>query len=259
MSRVISICNRKGGCGKTTSSVSLATALAIKGYKVLLLDTDPQAHTSLSFGARKYNGDDNLFSVLIDGKNISDMKTNTYLKNLHILTGSKKLSDFEKMYGKNKDYLTVLSEKLNPIQGEYDFILLDTPPTLGMLTVSSLIASTEVYVPMLTHYLGFDSLYDIVKMIYTINRLYNPKLRLKGIIPTFYKKKTRIASAILKKINYDLGPNIVLHPVRVNIALAEAPGFGQTIYQYNPNSSGAYDYLIIAEQIVNSKTGIQVC
>lgn len=256
MGRVLSISNRKGGCGKTTSSVSIAAALAHRGYRVLLVDVDPQAHTTLSLGVRERDKNMDLNAVLLNGQKIENMVKKTYLENLHLVPGSKQLKEFEKNNAQKKSARTILTEKLNPLIGKYDFIIIDTPPTFGLLTISALIASQEVYVPMQTHYLGFDGLSDIVKLIYSINRLYNPVLMLKGIIPTFYKERTRLAKVIVEKIRENLGPDIIMHPIRINISLAEAPGYGKTIFQYNPKCRAADDYSIVADQILKDKVEV---
>ncbi len=256
MGRVLSMCNRKGGCGKTTSSVSISAALALRGNRVLLVDLDPQAHSTLSFGYQTTESDNDLCAVLLNGISIKDMIKRTYLKNLHLIPGSKTLIDFEKHNYQKTQARTLLAEKLNSLVGKYDYILFDTPPAFSLLTVSALIASSEVYVPMQTHYLNFEGLADIVKLIYSINSLYNPMLKLKGIIPTFFKQRTRLAGTIMTKIKENLGPEIIMHPVRVNIALAEAPGYGKTIFQYKLKSIGAYDYLRLADQIDNREKGM---
>lgn len=223
---------------------------------MLIVDIDPQAHTTLSFGIRNRNGNDHIQAVFLDGRKMQGLIHNTYLEKLHIIPGSKQLSEFEKDNSQKKESRTLLAEKLSPLIGIYDFIIFDTPPTFGLLTVSALIASQEVYVPMQTHYLGFDGLSDLIKLIYAINRLYNPLLKLRGIIPTFYKRRTRIAKSIIEKIQENLGNTIILPPVRVNIALAEAPGYGETIFQYKPESSGASDYLSVADHIIQKGIGI---
>ena len=249
MPRLISFSNRKGGSGKTTTTVNVSTALALKGFKILVIDTDPQAHTTLSFGITVKDINTDLSSILIDNKTPEDCTVNTFLGNLKLIPATKRLMEFERNYSKIKEARTLLSERISSIIGSYDYIILDTPPTLSLLTVSTLITVNEVYIPMQTHFLAMEGLAEMVRLIYKINRLYNPNLRLRGIIPTFYKERTRLARNIIDEIKKNLGENIIMHPIRINIALAEAPGYGQPVFQYQLKSHGAYDYYRLAEQI----------
>lgn len=253
MARVLTICNKKGGCGKTTSSVNLAAALAIRFHRVLLLDLDPQAHTTLSLGHSHRDGDE-LSAALTGDGSLEDLVCRSGLNLLDFVPGTTGLMTYQKENYRNSAARTILAEKLSPLQRGYDFIIVDTPPTLGLLTASALIASEEVYIPMQMDYLGFDALPDIVRMIYTINHRYNPKLRLGGIIPTFYRGRTRIARAVVTQTRRNLGSAKIMHPVRVNVSLAEAPGSGKSIFEYNPDSSGARDYDFIAAQIAGAES-----
>ena len=251
--RILTISNRKGGSGKTTTVVNVAAALAHKGYKVLIVDTDPQAHTSLSFGITPKSISADLYSVLVEGKKPEEVMVGTYLDKLMIIPATRRLSTYERNYSKVEEARTCLAERISTINGHFDFIILDTPPTMSLLNVAALIASNEVFIPMQTHFLALEGLAEMVTLISKINKLYNPNVRIKGVIPTFYKERTRLSRAILLEIKRTLGDGIILHPVRVNISLAEAPGYGKTIFQYNHKSNGAHDYLTVAKQIEGSK------
>ena len=245
----ISISNRKGGSGKTTTSVNVSAALAHQGYTVLLIDADPQAHTTLSFGISLNSTQSDLHSVLVGQIKPERVMMETYLKRLKVIPASRRLTAYEKDNAGNREVRTRLAEAIKNINGAFDYIVIDTPPTLSLLTVSALIASTEVLIPMQTHFLSLEGLAEMVMLIRKINRIYNSNLTLRGVIPTFYRMHTRLAGSIINEIRKNLGAEIILHPVRMNVSLAEAPGFGKTIFQYNPKCNGAYDYLAIAKQI----------
>lgn len=251
--RTIAISNLKGGSGKTTTAVNLSAAFAQNGKSVLLIDADPQAHATLSLGVFKKNIKEDLYSLLIFGKNLKDVVVQTAIEQLKIIPSTRRLAYFERNYSHIQKARTILSTILTNIYGMFDYVVLDTPPNLTLMTLSALISSNEVYVPMQTHFLAMRGLVDIVRLLYKINQQYNPNLKLKGIIPTFFNKNTRVSKSILDEVRKNLGKNVLLHPIRNNIALAEAPRFGRSIFQYNAKSAGALDYLKVADQIENMK------
>jgi chromosome partitioning protein len=248
MRRVLAITNRKGGSGKTTTAVNLAAALSHRGKRVLLVDADPQAHTTISLGLKASQDRPDLATVLSGDDHIRDALLDTYARRLKLIPSSKRLTEMQRPKEDRREELFSMRSSLDTLGDDFDFIIFDTPPTLGVLTLSAMIASTEVYVPMQTHFLSLEGLAEIVTTIRKLNTGYQPTLVLKGVIPTFYRERTRLSHGILEQIRSSLG-NVVLHQIRVNVALAEAPGFGQTIFQYDLRSNGAADYLAVARQI----------
>jgi chromosome partitioning protein len=249
MRRTLSISNRKGGSGKTTTAVNVSAALAHGGNRVLLIDADPQGHTSISLGISQQDTRLDLVSLLVEKRELTEVMAKTYLDTLMVIPATKRLAAYEKSYTGDPEARTSLAENLNRINGAFDYIVYDTPPTVSLLTVSALIASQEVFIPMQTHFLSLEGLAHMVLLISKIKKLYNPNLTLKGVIPTFYRRRTRLSRSIIDEIKKNLGDDIILHPVRVNISLAEAPSYGKTIFQYKRKSNGASDYLAIAKQI----------
>ena len=249
MARIISVSNRKGGSGKTTTAVNVSAGLAHRGHSVLLIDADPQAHSTLSLGIRQKQVTYDLYSFLADPSGLERSAVATYLDALRVLPGSSRLAEFEKRYAHKPESRLWLRERLAKVSDLYDFVIFDTPPTLGLLTVSALIAATELLVPMQTHFLAMEGLAEMVRVVRQLNNTQNPQLKLRGIIPTFYRATTRLSSIILGQIRSSLGDTILLHPVRTNVALAEAPSYGRTIFQYDPRSHGAEDYQYIVGQI----------
>ncbi len=252
MARIMAFANRKGGSGKTTTTVNVSAALAHFGNRVCIIDTDSQAHASLSLGIKKQDSG-GLYAILMESKDPKEVMVETYLPNLKLIPASRNLIEYERRYSADKTHRTILAERINHIIGEFDFIVFDTSPALSLLTLSALIASREIYIPMQAHFLAMEGLAEMVRLVYTINKLYNPNLKLKGIIPTFFSERTRLSRAIIEEIKKNLGEAIILRPIRTNISLAEAPSYGKTIFQYNKRSNGAVDYYYLAKEIEKLK------
>jgi chromosome partitioning protein len=168
---------------------------------------------------------------------------------MQLIPASKQLSGFERLFFRTQDSKKRLSERLDGLEGGYDFIAIDTAPTLSFLNVSALIASKEVYIPFQAHFLSLEGLAEMISLVGKVRKIYGVDLRVKGVIPTFFNPRTRLSREILAEIRENLGERVLLCPVRQNIALAEAPSRGQTVFQYDPQSNGAVDYLRIAYQI----------
>jgi len=247
MARILAISNRKGGSGKTTTTVNVAAALALKGANVLVIDADPQAHTTLSFGCRP-NGAD-LYSILAEGATPREVMYDTAIKGLRILPASRRLINFERKMSDRQEGRLKLKQGLSGLNGDHDYVIIDTPPTVSLLMVSALIASTEVYVPLQAHFLSLEGLAEMVGIVSKVNALYQNGPRIAGVIPTFFRGNTNLSRSVIHEIKTHLGEEIILHPVRMSVALAEAPSFGKSIFEYSLKSNGARDYLALAKQI----------
>ena len=249
MKRILAFCNRKGGTGKTTTAVNVSSALAHMGRKVLLVDLDPQSHVGLSFGILPANVEEDASAWMLRRKEIDDVALDTYLDNLKIIPATRRLLKFERDFIKRADARTLLSRRVKELNGRFDYVVFDTSPTISLLTLSALIACVEVYVPMQTHFLSLEGLAEMLALISKVRQHYNPDLGLRGVIPTFYRANTNLSKVVFAEIAQTLGNRSILHPVRENVALAEAPGHGRTIFQYNHRCNGASDYAAIAKQI----------
>ncbi|MBF0378859.1 MAG: ParA family protein [Desulfamplus sp.] len=274
MTRYIVFANRKGGCGKTTTAVNIACIFSIKNKKVLLVDLDPQAHATLSLRINPDPEKPNIYNLLdkkasfkeviqqvittpkinchsITNKN-DEKREKSRSKNLYIIPSSRNLSVVEMNAPRFSGDELYLAEILHNNASEFDYVIIDPPPSVGILSVSALVAAKEAYIPMPMHFLAMEGLAEMTRLIYQINATWNPELKLCGIIPTFYNKNTRITKEIASDIVNTFGTGRLAPPIRQNVALAEAPGHGCSIFEYAPDSIGAEDYETLAMFIENN-------
>ena len=255
MARFIVFANRKGGCGKTTTAVNVAHALAMEGQKVLLIDADPQAHATIALGIPPLSRKCHILHLLREEAPFNDAVFQTHIPGVCLIPASRELGSFELDFSSRTGSETLLSESLYEDAPGFDYLIFDPPPTAGLLTVSTLVAAHEVFIPMQMHFLAMEGLAEIMHLIYTVNATHNANLQLSAIIPTFFNKKTRLAREITEDIVKNFGADKLLPGIRMNISLAEAPGHGKSIFEYAPQSCGAQDYLEVAHKIDGFRKG----
>lgn len=241
--------NRKGGCGKTTTSVNVAAALAHLGHTVLVVDTDAQAHATMSLGVSQDSLTGDVASVALGAVPARVALRDTYVPRLKVLPASRRLADFERRYGNSVAARTWIRDRLRPLMDRFDFTVFDTPPTTQLLTVGSLIACDEAYVPMQGHFLAMEGMIEILELVEQTRRHDNPALRVCGIIPTFFEPEAVSSQSLIDDLKRRLGADLILPPIRHTHALAEAPGEGRTIFQHDLRSVGALDYYRVARRI----------
>jgi len=244
MTNIIAVANHKGGVGKTTTSVNIGAGIAKKGFKVLMVDLDPQANLTCSLGFDKQSR--SIYQVLAWNDDIK--KTIKSLENFDIIPSSFHLAAFEKNPEVGKEF--ILKERLDEISEDYDYIVIDCPPSLGALTVSALTASNLVLIPLQPEYLALQGMTDFVKIIRTVETRMNPNLDLLGIVMTQFDKRKLLHREVLEYANKTYGEAVFNTKIRGNISLAEAQSVGQDIFKYASSSNGAKDYGNLSEEIL---------
>lgn len=250
MAKVISFTNQKGGVGKTTSAINIASALGIMGKKILLIDSDPQGNTSSGVGIRKSQLSSTTYDVLIGRCSASAAIQHTEFKNLDImpstmdLAGAEfELADIEK---REKRLKTALSE----VSDNYDIIIIDCPPSLGMLTVNALVASDGAIIPMQCEYFSLEGLSQMMMTIKQVKKLYNPGLTLTGILITMYNGRLNLSLQVIDEIKKYYANKLFKTTITRNVRLSEAPSFGQPIQYYDKHAKGADAYNEVAKELL---------
>ena len=250
MAIVISFTNQKGGVGKTTSAINIASALGIMGKKILLIDSDPQGNTSSGVGIRKSQLSSTTYDVLIGRCSASAAIQHTEFKNLDImpstmdLAGAEfELADIEK---REKRLKTALSE----VSDNYDIIIIDCPPSLGMLTVNALVASDGAIIPMQCEYFSLEGLSQMMMTIKQVKKLYNPGLTLTGILITMYNGRLNLSLQVIDEIKKYYANKLFKTTITRNVRLSEAPSFGQPIQYYDKHAKGTDAYNEVAKELL---------
>jgi chromosome partitioning protein len=258
--RSIAVMNQKGGVGKTTTVVNLAAALAESGHRVCVIDLDPQAHATLHLGVDPHPDQPSIYHVLTDRRSLDEARRQIS-ENLWLVGSSLDLAAAEIELVGVVGREVILRDKLREDSGEFDYLLIDCPPSLGVLTLNALTAVEEVFIPLQPHFLALHGLGKLLETIELVATRLNAKLRLSGVVMCMYDTSTRLAAEVSEDVERFLdaarqrpspwsAATTFRTRVRRNIRLAEAPGHGQPIFQYAPNSHGAEDYRQLAAEIV---------
>jgi len=250
MGKIIACSNHKGGVGKTTSVVNIGAGLAKLKRKVLLIDLDPQANLTQSYGINK--PDYTIYEAL---KGEHELKPITINKYLDIVASTLDLSGAEMELSSEAGREYIFTELIDPIKDNYEYIFIDCPPSLGLLTINALTASDQLYIPLQPHYLAIKGLTKIIEVKDKVKKRLNKKLEITGVFVTQYDKRKILHRDVVDTINTYFQDKVFDTKVRDNIALAEAPSMGLDIFRYNPKSYGAEDYMKLCKEILKRQEG----
>ncbi|MCI6164578.1 MAG: AAA family ATPase [Lachnospira sp.] len=250
MGRIIAIANQKGGVGKTTTAINLSACLAEQGQKVLVVDIDPQGNTTSGFGVDKNEVENTVYEVILKECDITDAIIEDVIDNLDLLPSNVNLAgaEIDLIDVDSREY--ILKESIGSVRDKYDYVILDCPPSLSMLTVNAMTAANTVLVPIQCEYYALEGLTQLIHTINLVKKKLNPSLELEGVVFTMFDSRTNLSLQVVENVKDNLKQNIYKTIIPRNIRLAEAPSHGLPINLYDPKSSGAESYKLLAQEVM---------
>ena len=243
MGRIIAIANQKGGVGKTTTSINLSAALAAKGKKVLVIDTDPQGNTTSGFGIEKNELEDTIYELILGECSIRDCIISNVIKNVSVVPSNVNLAAAEiELIGVDKKEF-ILKNEVDYVKDDYDFIIIDCPPSLNMLTINSMTTADSVLVPIQCEYYALEGLSQLIHTINLVKERLNPNLNIDGVVFTMYDSRTNLSMQVVENVKQNLNQKVYNTLIPRNIRLAEAPSYVMHSNMYDPKSAGTEAYM----------------
>jgi chromosome partitioning protein len=255
VTRVIAITNQKGGVGKTTTAINLGAALAVSDVKVLLIDADPQGNTTSGLGIQKTPGLATIYDVLVDGKEIEHAICQTSMDGLDVLPADKNLIGVNLQLVGVDDRESILRHHLKRIRDRYQFILIDCPPALDLLTLNALMAADSVLVPIQCEFFALEGVSELMDTIDRIRDSFGHPLKVEGILLTMFDDRTNLARQVAADLREFFGSEVFKTVIPRNIRLAEAPSHGKSILAYDPGSRGSEAYIQLAKEVLTNEQG----
>lgn len=250
MTRIFAIANQKGGVGKTTTSINLASSLANIDKRVLLIDLDPQGNTTMGSGVDKHGLDRTIYQILLGEQTVAEVRLSTEPGGYDLLPANQELAGAEVEMVALEQRESRLKQALQAIQADYDFILIDCPPALNLLTLNGLCAAHAVIIPMQCEYYALEGLSDLVNTIKRVRTGFNPAIRIEGLLRTMFDPRNLLAQQVSDQLKQHFGDRVYRTIIPRNIRLAEAPGFGLPVLYHDRQSRGAQAYLELAHEIL---------
>ena len=250
MGRVIAVANQKGGVGKTTTVINLAAYLADSGKRVLTVDIDPQGNTTTGLGIDKSLVDVSIYDVLLGDQPLVEALTATEVVGLHLLPATLDLAGAEVELSQTADREHLLDRQLSRIRDRYDYVFVDCPPSLGLLTINALTAADAVMIPMQCEFFALEGLSQLLSTIDLVRERLNPRLRLEGVLLTMYDARTNLAAQVADEVRKHFHQQVYQAVIPRTVRLSEAPSHGQPILRYDPKSRGAEGYQRLAQEVM---------
>jgi chromosome partitioning protein len=251
MGKVIAITNQKGGVGKTTTAINLAAALAVAEMRVLVVDTDAQANCTSGLGVSKGSVKKSIYHAMILNEPLAPIIHDTELENLKLVPADRNLTGAAVEIIELPDRESILKRLLAPVLGGYDFILIDSPPSLNILTLNGLVAADSVLIPIQCEYFALEGVIDLFDTLARVRRSFNPHLAIQGILLTMFDERTNLSSQVRDNLKAYFADRMLTTVIPRNVRLAEAPSFGKPIILYDIRSKGAESYINLAKEILN--------
>lgn len=251
MGKTIAIANQKGGVGKTTTSINLSASLAAKEKKVLVIDTDPQGNTTSGFGVEKNDLDNTVYELMLSECSIKECILNDVIDGVSIIPSNVNLAaaEIELIGVDRKEY--ILKREVEWIKDGFDYIIIDCPPSLSMLTINAMTTADTVLVPIQCEYYALEGLSQLIHTINLVKERLNPDLDIEGVVFTMYDSRTNLSMQVVENVKSNLSQKVFQTLIPRNIRLAEAPSYGMPINAYDPKSAGAEAYMQLAEEVIN--------
>ena len=252
MGRIIAIANQKGGVGKTTTSINLSACIGARGKKVLVIDMDPQGNTTSGYGIQKNELENTVYELIMGDCSVEDCILKEVVPNVSVLPANVNLAaaEIELIGVKDKDF--ILKNEIDWVKDSYDFVIIDCPPSLNLLTINAMTTADAVLVPIQCEYYALEGLSQLIHTINLVKERLNPSLNMDGVVFTMYDSRTNLSNQVVENVKNNLNQKVYNTLIPRNIRLAEAPSYGQPISMYDPRSAGAESYMALAEEVIRN-------